>query len=62
MALPDNGDRYELIAGELVNVGNFGMEHGNIGAFLCGLIELHVRPKIGSYLLFQHSIYDEIRK
>jgi Uma2 family endonuclease len=36
MALPD-GDRYELVNGALVAVGNSGMEHGNIGAFLCGL-------------------------
>ena len=48
MALPD-GDRYELVNGELVIVGNSGMEHGNIGAFLCGLLEIYVRRnKLGS--------------
>jgi len=44
MALPD-GDRYELINGELINVGNSGMEHGNLGAFLAGAIEFHVRSR-----------------
>jgi len=48
MALPDDGDRYEVIDGELVNVGNSGMEHGNIGIFLGGLIEIFVRQnKLG---------------
>lgn len=45
MALPDDGSRYELVDGEVVDVGNSGMEHGNISAYLCGLIELYVRPK-----------------
>ncbi len=45
MALPDHGSRYELVDGEVVDVGNSGMEHGNISADLCGLIELYVRPK-----------------
>ncbi len=44
MALPD-GDRYELINGELITVGNSGMEHGNLGAFLAGAIEFHVRSR-----------------
>jgi Uma2 family endonuclease len=48
MALPDDGGRYEVIDGELVNVGNSGMEHGNIGIFLGGLIEIFVRQnKLG---------------
>jgi len=42
MALPD-GDRYELVNGELIIVGNSGMEHGNLGAFLCGLLEIYAR-------------------
>jgi Uma2 family endonuclease len=29
MALP-SGHRYELVAGELVDMRNFGVEHGNI--------------------------------
>jgi Uma2 family endonuclease len=45
MALPDDGNRYELVDGEVVDMGNSGMEHGNISAYLCGLIELYVRPK-----------------
>ncbi len=43
MALADDGNRYEIIDGELVNLGNSGMEHGNIGIFLGGLIEIFVR-------------------
>ena len=43
MALADDGDHYEIIDGELVNFGNSGMEHGNIGIFLGGLIEIFVR-------------------
>lgn len=44
MALPEGG-RYELVNGEVIDVGNSGMEHGNIGAYLSGLIELFVRPR-----------------
>jgi Uma2 family endonuclease len=48
MALPDDGDHYEVIDGELVSLGNSGMEHGNIGIFLGGLIEIFVRQhKLG---------------
>jgi Uma2 family endonuclease len=48
MALPE-GERYELVNGELVNMGNSGMEHGNFGAFLAGSIELYVRSnKLGA--------------
>ncbi|NJM28322.1 MAG: Uma2 family endonuclease, partial [Pseudanabaena sp. RU_4_16] len=28
MALPRDGNRYELVNGELVDMGNSGMEHG----------------------------------
>jgi Uma2 family endonuclease len=45
MALPDDGGRYELVDEQVVDMGNSGMEHGNISAYLCGLIELYVRPK-----------------
>lgn len=49
MALPDDGNRYEIVNGELIIMGNSGMEHGNIGLFLGGAIELHVRShKLGS--------------
>lgn len=48
MALPD-GDRYELVNGELIIVGNSGMEHDNLGAFLCMLLEIYARRnKLGS--------------
>ena len=45
MALPDTGDRYEIVNGELVNMGNSGMEHGNICAFLAGNLAIYVRAK-----------------
>lgn len=48
MALPDDGRHYELVNGELVDLGNSGMEHGNIGAYLSGLLDLYVRShKLG---------------
>ena len=47
MALPEDG-RYELVNGELVNMGNSGMEHGEIGSFLGGSLSLYVRSnKLG---------------
>jgi Uma2 family endonuclease len=45
MVLPDDGDRYEIVNGELVNVGNSGMEYGNLGTFLGGALEFYVRPR-----------------
>lgn len=45
MALPRDGHRYEVVDGELVDMGNSGMEHGNLGSYLGGMIELHARPK-----------------
>ncbi len=44
MALPSS-PRYELVDGELVDMGNSGVEHGNIGSFLGGALELYVRPR-----------------
>lgn len=47
MALPEDG-RYELVHGELVKMGNSGMEHGGIGSFLGGSLSLYVRSnKLG---------------
>ncbi|NJK61871.1 MAG: Uma2 family endonuclease [Synechococcaceae cyanobacterium SM2_3_1] len=49
MELPDDGHRYELVNGELVDMGNAGMEHGEIGSYLGGLLALHVRQnKLGT--------------
>ena len=46
MALPaGNGSHYELVNGELVDMGNSGVEHGNIGIFLGGAIEFYARSK-----------------
>jgi Uma2 family endonuclease len=42
MALPIDGN-YELVNGELVDMGNSGMEHGEFGAFLAGTLAIHVR-------------------
>jgi Uma2 family endonuclease len=48
MALPDDGHRYELVNGELVDMGSSGMEHGGIGSFLGGLLSIFVRQgKLG---------------
>jgi Uma2 family endonuclease len=44
MALPD-GKRYEYVNGELIDMGNSGMEHGFIASFL--------NVQIGSYVLTQ---------
>ena len=38
MVLSENGGHYELINGEVFDMGNLGMEHGNISAYLCGLM------------------------
>ena len=45
MALPDDGDRYEIVNGELVNMGNSGMAHGDLCAFLVGNLAIYVRAK-----------------
>lgn len=45
MALAAGDSRYELVDGELVDIGNSGMEHGNISTFLGGALEFYVRPK-----------------
>ena len=48
MALPKDGHRYELVSGELIDMGNSGMEHGGIGSFLGGLLAIYVRQhKLG---------------
>jgi Uma2 family endonuclease len=44
MALPEDG-RYELVNGELVSMGNSGMEHGELGSFLGGSLSLYVRSR-----------------
>jgi Uma2 family endonuclease len=43
MQLPRDGHNYELVDGDLVDMGNSGMEHGGMGSFLGGLLALHVR-------------------
>ena len=45
MALSEKESHYELINGEVIDLGNSGIEHGNISAYLCGLIELYARKK-----------------
>jgi Uma2 family endonuclease len=48
MALPDDGNRYELVDGELINVGHSGMEHGYLCARLGSALGSIVRPhKLG---------------
>ncbi|MGB7416239.1 MAG: Uma2 family endonuclease [Thermosynechococcaceae cyanobacterium] len=49
MALSRDGHRYELVDGELIDMGNSGMEHGDIGSFLGGLLAIYVRKhKLGA--------------
>lgn len=39
---------HELVNGELVDMGNSGMEHGGIGSYLGGLLAIYVRQnKLG---------------
>jgi len=45
MALPDDGHRYELVNGELVDMGNSGMEHGWIASNLMILLGGFVRSQ-----------------
>ncbi|MGF1602733.1 MAG: hypothetical protein ACFCU8_12055 [Thermosynechococcaceae cyanobacterium] len=42
MTLSRDGHRYELVDGELVDRGNSGMEHGDIGSFLGGLLAIYI--------------------
>lgn len=49
MALPKDGHGYELVNGEIQDMGNSGMEHGEIAAYLAGLLAIHVRQnKLGT--------------
>lgn len=43
MALSKEGHRYELVNGEVVDMGKSGMEHGEFGAFLAGTLSIYVR-------------------
>ena len=48
MALSKDGHNYEWVNGELVDMGNSGMDHGGIGSFLGGLLAIYVRQnKLG---------------
>lgn len=49
VALPDDGHRYELVNGELVDMGNSGMEHGYIACILTIALGGYVRAnKLGA--------------
>jgi Uma2 family endonuclease len=48
MALSRDGHRYELVNGEVLDMGNSGMEHGGIGSLLGGLLAIYVKQhKLG---------------
>ena len=42
MALPEDGGRYELVNGEVRNIGNSGMEHGYIASVLNFWLTSHI--------------------
>lgn len=49
MMLPSDGHRYELVDGEVVDLGNSGMEHGYIACILVSLLTGFVRQhKLGA--------------
>jgi Uma2 family endonuclease len=51
MALPDDGNRYELVKGELINMGNSGALHGYIAILLsAALFPLVTSRKLGVLL------------
>jgi Uma2 family endonuclease len=51
MALPDDGNRYELVKGELINMGNSGALHGYIAIILsAALFGLVTSRKLGVLL------------
>lgn len=45
MALPKDGHRYELIDGELLDMGNSGMEHGYVACILTIVLGGYIRAK-----------------
>jgi len=50
LAIPDDGQRYELIAGELRVMSPAGNEHGRIAAELCSRVSSFVREHgLGAY-------------
>lgn len=51
MALPDDGNRYELVKGELINMANSGALHGYIAIILsAALFALVTSRKLGVLL------------
>lgn len=49
MELPDDGHRYEVVNGELVDMGNSGMEHGYVACLLVAELTVFVRQhKLGA--------------
>jgi Uma2 family endonuclease len=43
MDLPDRGDRYEIIDGELITMGNAGAKHGYYASLINYFLQNHVR-------------------
>jgi Uma2 family endonuclease len=51
MALPEDGNRYELVRGELINIGNSGALHGYIAIILSSaLFAVVISRKLGVLL------------
>ena len=43
LSMPDDGKRYELINGEIVEVGTSNEKHSTLGAWLIGMIFMHLQ-------------------
>jgi Uma2 family endonuclease len=49
MALPNDGHRYELVNGKLLDIGNSGIEHGYVACILVALLTTFVQQnKLGA--------------
>lgn len=58
LRMPDDGKRYELIEGELIEMAPAGMRHGEIAASIALLIGLHIRQKdLGSIFVADPGIF-----
>ena len=58
LRMPDEGKRYELIEGELIEMAPAGLRHGEIAATVAVLIGYHVRQKdLGSVFVAEPGFF-----